>query len=89
MISVRISSAIYVKIVSGTIAVSPRYFSQATRATLMTPAKANEMMTGLSFHAFVFPPIAMQAPDTLPHSRLMLFTLEVCSDLPAKDYYVV
>jgi hypothetical protein len=33
------SSATYVKIVSGTIALSPRYFSQATRATLITPAK--------------------------------------------------
>jgi hypothetical protein len=36
------SSAIYIKIISGTIALSPRHFSQATRATLMTPAKTND-----------------------------------------------
>jgi hypothetical protein len=30
------------KIISGTIALSPKYFSQAKKAMLMTPAKTND-----------------------------------------------
>jgi len=72
-------------IISG-IASSPKHFSQVTRATLMTPAKRTtkcnlasnfwgkervEIFTHIrTDYAIVFPPIAMQAPDTLLHPRL-------------------